>query len=206
MRAGRKGRRLIAPRLGLLILGFALPLPAQAARPQAAAANAAPARGLADDQLAPQSLKMLKAGDDALAARNTAAAIENYEAALAADPRNRLAYMGLARASQADGLPGKAVRYYREALGIDPNNISALELQGVALIDRGARGRAEENLERLKIVCAAPCPAAERLAAAIARGPATKTSQTASVDKPAPAAAPAPAADKPAPPDKPDRK
>lgn len=175
-------------RAGAWVLGLALvalSVPADAARPRVGTPAPAPARGLPDNQLSPLSLQLLKAGEDQLAGRNTAEAIRNFEAALAADPRNRHAYIGLARAAETDGLPGRAVRYYREALEIDPNDVTALELQGMALVERGAKSRAEENLVRVKTLCEAPCPSADRLAAAIAKGPSPKAEQTAELQKPA---------------------
>jgi tetratricopeptide (TPR) repeat protein len=176
--AGRAGSLLAAIATAALLLGA----PALAAKPRTP--DAAPARGLPDNQLAPLSLKLQAAGDQALANRNTRGAIENYEAALAADPRNRQAYIGLGRASEADGLPGQAIRYYREALEIDPNDLTALELQGLALVERGAKARAEENLERVKLLCKGPCAPADRLTAAIAKGPTAKPDQTAQLEKP----------------------
>lgn len=161
-------------RMGALNLGFAAALALVLlvpASPLIAKAAPAPARGLADAQLAPQSLANQKAGEAKLAAGQRQGAVDSFEAALAADPRNIQAYHGLAKAAEADGLPGKAVRFYREALQIDPNNLVALELQGNALVARGATARAEANLERLKTLCAAPCAAADRLAAVIAKGP-----------------------------------
>ena len=169
-----------------LALGLALvvaSVPADAARPRVSSPDAGAARGLPDNQLAPQSVQLVKAGEELLATRNTAEAIQNFEGALAVDPRNRRAYIGLARAAEADGLPGRAVRYYREALQIDPNDLTALELQGLALVERGAKARAEENLLRVNALCNAPCPAADRLSAAIAKGP-SKPEQTAALQKP----------------------
>jgi Tfp pilus assembly protein PilF len=165
--------------LGLALAGLAGP--AAAAKPRDSVPDAAPARGLPDNQLAPLSLQMLKAGEAALAQGKTQQATDSFEAALAADPRNRRAYTGLARAAEADGLPGKAVRFYREALEIDPNDIATLELQGLALVERGATARAQANLDRVRKLCTGPCPQADRLAAAIARGPA-KPAQTAALD------------------------
>jgi Tfp pilus assembly protein PilF len=127
---------------------------------------------------------MLKEGEALLAQGKTQAATDSFEAALAADPRNQRAYLGLARAAEAEGLPGKAVRFYREALEIDPNDLAALELQGMALVQRGAKARAETNLERLKQLCSTACPQADRLAAAIAKGPA-QPAQTAALSQPA---------------------
>jgi len=163
----------------------------------AAEAVAAPARGPADSQLAPQSVASLKTGEALLAAGQRQAAVDAFEASLAADPRNVRAYHGLARTAEADGLPGKAVRFYREALQIDPNDLVALELQGNAFMARGATARAEANLERLRKLCEAPCAPADRLATTIAKGPpapalaaksdAPKTSaKTASVQTPQP--------------------
>jgi Tfp pilus assembly protein PilF len=154
----------------VLALGAA---PASAAKPRTATPEAAPARGLPDSQLAPLSLQMMKAGEAHLAAGKPDAATDSFEAALAADPRNRRAYMGLARAAEAQGLPGKAVRFYREALELDPNDLAALEAQGLALVERGATARAGDNLDRVKKLCQGSCPEADRLAAAIAKGPKT---------------------------------
>lgn len=169
-------------RIGLAALALALALgamPADAARPRTAAPDPAPARGLPDSQIAPLSLQMMKAGEAHLAAGKADAATDSFEAALAADPRNRRAYMGLARAAEAQGLPGKAVRYYREALELDPNDLAALEAQGLALVERGAAARAGDNLERVKKLCQGSCPEADRLAAAIAKGPKVPPAATA---------------------------
>lgn len=169
MSESRNGTLLATTLLGAALLAFAAPAAAVVDNPYPDPAPA-PARGLPDDQLAPLSLDMMQLANDSLAARDTVTAIEYYEAALAADPRNRQAYVGLALAAQAEGMPGRAIRYYREALALEPNDVNALELQGMALVERGARARAEENLVRLKSVCASPCAAADRLAAAIASG------------------------------------
>ncbi len=139
---------------------------------------ASQARGLADNALSPASVSAMQAGDAALARRETQLAIDSFEAALAADPRNVAAFVGLARAAEADGLPGKAVRFYREALAINPNDLSIIEAQGNAFLARGARGRAEANLDRLKKLCTGGCPEAERLTASIAR---TATAATTAV-------------------------
>jgi Tfp pilus assembly protein PilF len=176
--------------LAALVLGLALvAAPAGAARPRDAAPDAAPARGLPDSQIAPLSLEMMKAGEAQLAAGKPDAATDSFEAALAADPRNRRAYTGLARAAEAQGLPGKAVRFYREALELDPNDLAVLEAQGLAMVERGATARAGDNLERMKKLCQGNCTEADRLAAAIARGPKTPAGkagaegQTAALDE-----------------------
>lgn len=146
----------------------------------ASAAFAAPGR---DDQLKPVSVQMAAAGQAALAAGKSQDAIDSFEAALASDPRNVAAFAGIAAAYEKLGLPGKAVKYYREALALNPSDISALEGQGRALVARGATARAQINLARIKALCKAECSAAARLEGVI-----TKASQQASV---------APAKDKP---------
>jgi tetratricopeptide (TPR) repeat protein len=164
-------RGLGLPLLAAALIGAGLMAPAgpaEAARP--AAREADTARGIPDSALAPRSVELVRLGDQRLARAEHQAAIDAYETALAVDPRNVKAYLGLARAAEASGLPGKAIRYYREALAIDPNDVLAIEAQGLAYLARGAKGRAEANLERLRKICATPCPAADRLAAAVARG------------------------------------
>lgn len=175
MRNPQNGHSATTSLLAAMLLALALPAAAPAAveNPYPDPAPA-PARGLPDDQLAPLSLDMMQVANDSLAASDTSTAIEYFEAALAADPRNRQAYVGLGLAAQAEGMPGRAIRYFREALALEPNDTNALELQGLALVERGAKARAEENLARLKIVCATPCPAADRLAAAIVSGKAAQ--------------------------------
>lgn len=181
-------RARLAAGLALVALSLAA-AQAGTTKPRTNAPEAAPARGLPDNQIAPLSLQMLKAGEAQLAAGKPDAATDSFEAALAADPRNRRAYMGMARAAEAQGLPGKAVRFYREALELDPNDLAALEAQGLALVERGATARANDNLDRVKKLCQGSCPQADRLAAAIAKGPkvppaaTAATGQTAALDE-----------------------
>lgn len=124
-----------------------------------------------DDQIDPRSVALLTQGQAALKAGNAAGAEDLLETALAVDPRNRAAYVALGRSAAAQGLPGKAVRFYREALALDPNDTTALSGQGAALVDRGAVARARDNLARIKTICKGDCPPAQSLAAAIAKGP-----------------------------------
>lgn len=151
----------------------------------------APQRGLADNALSPLSMEWQAKAEEQLARGELAAATDSFEAALVADPRNRRAYAGLARVAEAQGMPGKAVRFYREALELEPNDLDILELQGKALLMRGAKARAELNLERLKMLCTAPCPQRERLAMAIADAPRVATAARVGTDaKPSPTTAP----------------
>jgi Tfp pilus assembly protein PilF len=139
----------------------------------ATAAIAAPAR---DDQLKPLSVQLGAAGQAALATGKPQDAIDNFEAALASDPRNVAAFSGIAAAYEKLGLPGRAIKYYREALALNPSDLPALEGQGRALATRGATARAQINLARIKALCKTDCSAAARLEGVIA-----KATQTASV-------------------------
>ncbi|MFN3592472.1 MAG: tetratricopeptide repeat protein, partial [Thermaurantiacus sp.] len=152
--------------VALLLVGTSLP--ADAARPTAR--DTATSRATPDTALAPQSVQFTQAGEGLLARGEHQSAIDHFETALAVDPRNVRAYLGMARAFEGLEMPGRAIRFYREALAIEPNDVLALEAQGHAFLARGATGRAEANLERLRKICASPCPAADRLASAVARG------------------------------------
>ena len=120
-----------------------------------------------DDILKPASVRMTEAGRAALGRGDANAAIDNFEAALASDPKNVAAFSGIAQGYDLLGLPGKAVRYYREALAINPSDVAALEGQGKAYIKRGATARAQVNLARIRALCKTDCSAATRLEVAL---------------------------------------
>lgn len=124
-----------------------------------------------DDQINPRSMALLQQGEAARAAGNLTTANDLLETALAVDPRNRAAFVALAHVAQAQQLPGKAVRLYREALALEPNDVAALAGQGEAMVQKGAVERAKQNLAKVRTLCKADCPAAGELAAAIAKGP-----------------------------------
>ena len=119
-----------------------------------------------DDQIDPRSTGAGPAGPDAerrrpprggdRPARNRA---RRRSAAIAR------AYIALGRVAQAQRLPGKAVRYYADALRLEPNDVNALAGQGEAYVQRGAVDRARANLQRVQTLCAQPCPQAQQLAA-----------------------------------------
>lgn len=125
----------------------------------------------ADDQLDARSITLLKQGQALTATGQFDQAIDSIETALVIDPRNRQAYVALARVAQAQKLPGKAIRLYAEALKLEPNDVNALAGQGEALVQRGAIERAKRNLEKLKTACNGPCQQATTLAGVIAKGP-----------------------------------
>ncbi len=126
----------------------------------------------ADTAIDPRSMALLAQGRAAAAAGNLDQATDLIETALAVDPRNRAAFIELASVAERQQLPGKAIRLYREALLIDPNDPGALRGQGEALVAKGALGPARENLAKIKTLCGKkPCPDAVSLTATIAKGP-----------------------------------
>jgi Tfp pilus assembly protein PilF len=120
-----------------------------------------------DDDIDPRSAALVEAGRAALAEGNNERAADLVESALAVDPRNRDGFIALAEIAEARELPGKAIRFYREALTIDPNDLAALEGQGRVLVSRGAVERARRNLVRIEALCETECAEATALAAAI---------------------------------------
>ena len=133
-----------------------------------------------DDQIDARSLQLLEQGRAAKAAGNLDGATDALETALAVDPRNRPAFILLAQVAEARDLPGKAIRLYREALLLEPNDVEALKGQGEAMVMKGAVLRAKENLAKIRTLCKGACPEAASLTAIIAKGPPVTTAQ---VDK-----------------------
>lgn len=129
-----------------------------------------------DGAIDARSMALLAKGRALQAAGNLDAATDVLESAVAVDPRNRPAFVTLGEVAQARGLPGKAIRRYREALALDPNDVVALRGQGEALVAKGAVARAQDNLARIRTVCAKrACPEVAALSASIAKGPPVMT-------------------------------
>ncbi|WP_439486924.1 tetratricopeptide repeat protein [Blastomonas fulva] len=115
----------------------------------------------------PASQALVDEGSSVQQAGKLDEAIGLYEAALAVDPGNRTAYIALAQVASAQGLPGKAIRFYREALRLDPNDVAALAGQGEAMVQRGAVEKARRNLLRIEAICTTGCTETNRLITAI---------------------------------------
>ena len=163
----------IVPRLELLMRY--LPVAAAAAMTMLTVASAVQGQR-PEDAINPRSLALLEGGRSAQAAGNLDGASDAYESALAVDPRNRGAFIGLAEVARSRGLPGKAIRYYREALELRADDVVALKEQGEALVERGAVDRAKANLAKLRQVCGKrACTEVAELNAAIAKGPPIQT-------------------------------
>lgn len=135
-----------------------------------------------DDQIAPQSVALLKQGETLLSQGKLIEADDALETALAVDPKNRAAFIVMARVAMKQGLFGQAIRLTNKALVLEPTDRNALLVQGEAMVEAGATARAKENLARIQKLCNnAACPQAASLNAAINRGPA----MAAAVKKPA---------------------
>jgi Tfp pilus assembly protein PilF len=145
----------------LLLIGFAgvaLAAPATSQRP--------------DDQIAPKSLELQHRARDLMAAGKFEQAEDLLETALAVDPRNRSAFVDMARVAEKQRLFGKAIRMTNKALVMEPNDPDAIAVQGEAMVEMGALPRAQANLQKLHQICGAKsCPQVAELTAAIGRGP-----------------------------------
>jgi predicted Zn-dependent protease len=106
------------------------------------------------------------------------------ETALAVDPRNRWAFVDLARVAEKQHLFGKAIRMTNKALMLEPNDPDAIAVQGEAMVEMGATARAQANLQKLQQICArAACPQVAQLSAAITRGPTVASAKAPEVPK-----------------------
>ena len=132
-----------------------------------------------DDRVSPRSIALVNEAKTARAAGNLDGATDLLETAVAVDPANRQAFVMLAEVARQRGLPGKAIRMYREALLLDPADIASLQGQGDALVAKGAVARARENLQKIRALCKTSCAPATALAAVIAKGPPITTAQAA---------------------------
>ncbi len=112
----------------------------------------------ADNDISPQSVALQEQGVKAQDAGDLGVAVDFYESALTADPRNRSAIIALAQVARAQSLPGKAIGLYRDALLLEPNDITALAGQGEALADKGALELAREKLAEAQRLCKDKCP------------------------------------------------
>lgn len=125
----------------------------------------------AERPLDPRAAALVAQGQQALDAGQAERAVDAFEAALAVDPGATSIYLDLAAAARANGLQGKAIRYYRAALANEPDNLSAISGEGAALVEKGATEKARRNLAKLQTLCGDKCTQTQALAAAIARGP-----------------------------------
>ena len=127
-----------------------------------------------DNQILPRSVQLQQQAQTQIAAGKLTDAAGLLETALAVDPRNRSAFVDLARVAKQQKLFGKAIRLANEALQLEPNDLDALAIQGEAMVELGAAPRARQNLTKLQQLCGNnSCKQVATLSAAISRGPTT---------------------------------
>lgn len=119
----------------------------------------------------PRAAMLVAEGRAALSTGDAQAAVDAFEAALAVDPGYTPILVELAEAARQNGLQGKAIGYYREALTRDPDNLAALSGEGEALVEKGAVEKARRNLAKLESMCGEGCIETRELAMVIAQGP-----------------------------------
>jgi predicted Zn-dependent protease len=124
-----------------------------------------------DNQILPRSIELQQQAQAQIAAGKLTDAADLLETALAVDPRNRSAFVDLARVAKQQKLFGKAIRLANEALQLEPNDLDAIEVQGEAMVELGAIPRAKENLAKLQKLCSSNCRQVAQLSSAISRGP-----------------------------------
>jgi len=124
--------------------------------------------------LDPRAAVLVREGQTALSGGNVEGAIDAFEAAMAIQPGSTQITLHLAEATRRQGMQGKALHYYREALERDPQNLDAIAGEGAALVEKGAIEKARRNLARLQSLCGRSCTQAAALAARIERGPAER--------------------------------
>ena len=131
----------------------------------------------------PRAAALIAQGQAALKAGESQAATDAFEAALAVDPGHTPIFINLAEAARQQGLQGKAIRFYREALERDPGNFAAIAGEGAALVEKGALEKAKRNLAKLQSLCGDACPETVALQGTIARGPSARLAADSSADK-----------------------
>jgi len=138
----------------------------------AAATLAAPlASQKPDDQIHPRSIELMRQGETLLASGKFVEADDALESALTVDPRNRTAFVVMARVAQKQRLYGQAIRFTNKALALEPRDLDALAVQGEAMVELGAAPRARDNLVKLQKLCPTGCKQLALLTTAIGRGP-----------------------------------
>lgn len=125
-----------------------------------------------DDQINPKSVQLMHQAKTLIASGKLEQAEDLLETALAVDPRNRWAFVDMARVAEKQQLFGKAIRMTNKALLLEPNDPDAIAVQGEAMVQLGAVARAQANLHKLQQICAPKgCPQIAQLSTAITRGP-----------------------------------
>lgn len=157
--------------------------PAAMALALLASVTASVGHGAPPAPLDPRAASLVAEGRKALVEGKVDEAVDSFEAALVLQPGHVAIFLNLAEATRKQGMQGKALRYYREALKLDPDNQYAIAGEGEALVEKGAVEKAKRNLARLEVLCGnKTCAPARQLAAAIERGPTPQVVTAAQVE------------------------
>lgn len=147
--------------------------PAAAALALLVSVTASSGQGAPPVPLDPRAATLVAQGRADLQAGKVNESVDSFESALTIQPGHVTIYLNLGEATRKQGMHGKALHYYREALKLDPDNQQAIAGEGEALVEKGAVEKARRNLARLEQICGTMgCAAASQLTAAIERGPA----------------------------------
>jgi tetratricopeptide (TPR) repeat protein len=144
--------------------------------------SSASVSGRSDKDIDARSIALRTTGDQEAGAGRLDNAIGWYESALAVDPRNRAAYVAMARVVKTQGLNGKAIGFYKEALELEPNDQIALAEQADVMIAKGALEQARKNIARLKTLCRTNCAVTDQLSLAIDTASRKQQAQASAVD------------------------
>lgn len=113
----------------------------------------------------------VESGSASLDTGDLMAARAAYETALLLAPGDPDIYFALGKIARAQGMPGRAIKYFDDVRRLDPKNQLAVQEEGLAMMDKGAIESARQALADLKTMCGKNCAVAEPLVAAIAAGP-----------------------------------
>jgi Flp pilus assembly protein TadD len=106
-------------------------------------------------------------GKKAVDTKNWALAIASFKKVVGDNPKNADAYNMLGYSHRALGKFDDAFAAYDKALAIDPKHKGALEYSGMGYLKTNQKAKAEAQLARLKVICAA-CKETTDLAKAVA--------------------------------------
>ena len=107
------------------------------------------------------------AGQKAISAKNWTLAASSFKKVVADNPKNADAYNLLGYSSRWLGKYHEAFAAYDKALALDPKHKGALEYSGVAYLKVNQKAKAEEQLAKLRTICAS-CEETTDLAKAVA--------------------------------------
>ena len=127
-----------------------------------------------DNQIDPRSMALLAKGQARASGRQSRRRDRragNRARGRSAQPR-RLRRAGQGRPGAR--LPGKAIRLYREALLLEPNDVTALTAQGEAMVAKGAVERARKSRQGQDVVRRRPSAATRPARRGDRQGPADR--------------------------------